>query len=90
MISSLSPGQPNRKISSRDTQHSGGSADLGSQVVRVLQYEVREGGEAGEVVVVPTAFIANRNSSFILLEVLNEVSVHAGRSDGPEEQFGEG
>ena len=38
------------------------------QVVRVLQYEVREGREAGEVVVIPKAFIADRNSSFILLE----------------------
>jgi len=42
---------------------------VGSGVVRLLQYEVREGREAGEVVVIPTAFIANRNSSFILLEV---------------------
>jgi len=38
-------------------------------VVRLLQYEVREGREAGEVVVIPKAFIANRNSSFILQEV---------------------
>ena len=38
-------------------------------VVRLLQYEVREGSEAGEAVVVPQAFIANCNSSFILLEV---------------------
>jgi len=36
------------------------------QPVRVLQYEVREGGEAGEVVVLPKAFIANRNGSLIL------------------------
>ena len=36
-------------------------------VVRRLQYEVREGREAGEVVVVPQAFIAKRNQSFILL-----------------------
>jgi len=41
----------------------------GVAVVRDMQYEVREGREAGEVVVVPSAFIANRNSSFILLEV---------------------
>ena len=41
----------------------------GRGVVRELQYEVREGREAGEAVVIPTAFIANRNSSFILLEV---------------------
>ncbi len=40
-------------------------------VVSILQYEVREGGEAGEVVVLPKAFIANCNSSFILLEVPN-------------------
>ncbi len=40
-------------------------------VVRDMQYEVREGGEAGETVVIPKAFIANRNSSFILLEVVN-------------------
>jgi len=36
-------------------------------VVRDMQYEVREGGEAGEVVVIPKAFIAKRNQSFILL-----------------------
>jgi len=36
-------------------------------VVRRLQYEVREGREAGEVVVVPSAFIAKRNQTFILL-----------------------
>jgi len=35
-------------------------------VVQLLQYEVREGREAGEVVVIPKAFIANCNSSFIL------------------------
>ena len=40
-------------------------------VVRVLQCEVREGREAGEVVVIPKAFIAKRNQSFILqLELL--------------------
>ncbi len=45
----------------------------GGTLVRSLQYEVREGREAGEVVVVPSAFIANRNSSFILhLEFFNE------------------
>jgi len=37
-------------------------------LVRDLRYEVREGREAGEVVVVPKAFIAKRDSSFILLE----------------------
>ena len=36
-------------------------------VVRKLQYEVREGREAGETVVVPQAFIAKRNQYFILL-----------------------
>ena len=41
----------------------------GKAVVRELQYEVREGGEAGEVVCIFKALIANRNSSFILLEV---------------------
>ena len=40
--------------------------------VRDMQYEVREGREAGEVVVLPQAFIANRNSSFILLEVVGD------------------
>ena len=40
-----------------------------SVVARELQYEVREGREAGEVVVLPSAFIAKRNGSFILLEV---------------------
>jgi len=38
-------------------------------LVRELQYEVREGREASEAVIIPTAFIANRDSSFILLEV---------------------
>jgi len=42
----------------------------GEGVVRELQYEVREGREAGEAVIIPTAFLANRNSSFILLEVV--------------------
>jgi len=37
-------------------------------VARILQYEVREGREVDEVVIVPQAFIANRDSSFILLE----------------------
>ena len=41
-------------------------------VAHMLQYEVREGREAGEAVIVPQAFIANRNSSFILLEVPGE------------------
>ena len=40
-------------------------------VARIMQYEVREGREAGEVVIVPQALIANRNSSFILLEVVS-------------------
>jgi len=35
-------------------------------VVRLLQYEVREGREVGEVVVLPKAFIAKRNKSVIL------------------------
>ena len=39
-------------------------------LVRDMQYEVREGSEAGEVVIVPVGFIANCNSSFILLEVV--------------------
>ena len=43
----------------------------GTGLVRLLQYEVREGREAGEVVVIPKAFIANRDSSFILQEVLD-------------------
>jgi len=36
-------------------------------VARILQYEVREGREAGEVVVLPKAFIADRNQTCILL-----------------------
>jgi len=35
-------------------------------VVRILQCEAREGGEAGEVVVLPKAFIAKRNQSCIM------------------------
>ena len=35
-------------------------------VACILQYEVREGREAREAGVVRWAFIANRNSSFIL------------------------
>ena len=54
----------NGKISSRDSRSSGGSAD--QDVAPFLQYEVREGGEAGEVVVIPKAFIANCNGPFIL------------------------
>ena len=42
---------------------------VGEGVVRKLQYGVREGREAGEVVCIPEAFIADRDSSFILLEV---------------------
>jgi len=38
-------------------------------VARIMQYEVREGREVDEVMIVPQAFIANRNSSFILLEL---------------------
>jgi len=34
---------------------------------RNLQYEVHEGGDGDEVMIVPEAFIANRNQSFILL-----------------------
>ena len=41
-------------------------AEPADHVVRDLQYEVREGREAGEVVVVPQAFIAKCNQSFIL------------------------
>ena len=41
----------------------------GRVVARGLQYGVREGREAGEVVCIPSAFIANCDSSFILLEV---------------------
>jgi len=37
-------------------------------VVRILQYGVRERREAGEAVVTPKALIAIRDSSFILLE----------------------
>ena len=36
------------------------------KAVRELQYEVREGREAGEAVVLVSAFIADCNSSFIL------------------------
>ena len=36
------------------------------ELVRLLQYEVREGREAGEAVIPPKALIANRNSSVIL------------------------
>jgi len=43
--------------------HSGGCSD---KLVRDLQYEVREGREAGEVVVIPKAFIANRKIPFLL------------------------
>ena len=41
-------------------------------LVRLLQYEVREGREADEAVIIPTAFIARRDSSFILLEVVGD------------------
>ena len=39
-------------------------------LVRNLRYEVHEGREAGEVVIVPQAFIAKRNHRIILLEVV--------------------
>ena len=42
------------------------------ELVRKLRYEVREGGEADEVMIVPQAFIANRNSSFILQLIILE------------------
>ncbi len=38
----------------------------GGKPVQFLQYGVHEGREAGEVVIVPKAFIANCNGSFIL------------------------
>ena len=52
-------------------------------VVHFLQYEVREGREVGEVVVIPKAFIAKCNQSFILQldhfeEVFDEDQVPAG------------
>jgi len=53
------------------TPYSADSPVGGRGVARELQYEVREGREAGEVVVIPTAFIAKRDSSFILLELGN-------------------
>jgi len=56
------PGKPDvRVVGLQDETGQGGT-----QQVRLLQYEVREGREAGEVVVIPKAFIANCNSSFIL------------------------
>ena len=51
-----------------DSDASADSPVGGRGVVRELQYEVREGGDGDEVIVIPTAFIANRDSSFILLE----------------------
>ena len=43
-------------------------------VAPFLQYEVREGREAGEVVVLPKAFIANCNGPFLLqLNLFGEV-----------------
>jgi len=42
------------------------SDETGRYPVRFLQYEVREGREAGEVVVLPKAFIANCNQTCIL------------------------
>jgi len=42
------------------------SSPASDKVVRDLQYAVREGREAGEVVVIPKALIANRKNSFIL------------------------
>jgi len=41
-------------------------------LVRKLQYEVREGGDGDEVMIIPGAFIADRDSSFILLEVVSD------------------
>ena len=44
------------------------------KLAQFLQYEVREGREAGEAVVLPQAFIANCNGSFILqLDCFKEV-----------------
>ena len=40
--------------------------DQGLAVAPFLQYEVREGGEADELIVLPKAFIAKRNQTFIL------------------------
>ncbi len=58
---------------------SGGRSD---RLVRILQYEVREGREAGELVILPKAFIANCNQTCILrLE---------GFSDGSEDQVSTG
>jgi len=63
----------------------------GDQLVHLLQYEVREGREAGEVVVIPKAFIAKRNSSFILLgRVEDEVQVQGGGSNRSEEHGSQG
>ena len=46
--------------------------EASDKVVRFLRYEVREGREVGEVVVIPEAFIANRNQECILrLELLD-------------------
>jgi len=58
----LPPGKPDARVVGLQS----GTGHGGTQQVRLLQYEVREGREAGEVVVIPRAFIANRNSSFIL------------------------
>ncbi len=58
-------------------------------VVRILQYEVREGREAGEVVVLPKAFIAKRNECCIYqLELFdgNEDKVSAGASAEAERE----
>jgi len=50
--------------------------------VRFLQYEVREGGEAGERCLRPVAFIADRNQSFIL-----QGGDHGGRTAGASERM---
>ncbi len=39
---------------------------VGARVARSLQYEVHEGGDGDEVIVVVPAFIAKCNQSFIL------------------------
>ncbi len=50
--------------------------------VRFLQYEVREGGEAGELVMRPIVFIANRDSSFILQESVDGGELDSGGMEG--------
>jgi len=50
----------------RDEADSESSDGPGGRLVRLLRYEVREGREAGEVVVIPQVFIANCKVPFIL------------------------